>query len=243
MPDNDPITPGTFVKALFAIDARTPDDVFEGWHDPEDHWNGFGVPSFDRDNALKVIAWVADYEDSEASPRTTFRWDDGNLIMTETYDDEEQYEQHIGPDAHGRYWIGASSWTWNEIQVPDGEALGVWLQRSNENAHVYAAANNIANAWAIEAGIGWPARRIPTEKVASNAVAYLARLRPADPNQALGDETLAQLNLTQNGLPTRTGLTWTALTSEERAVVLNLAVARATQPAELRRAFEPKSVI
>ncbi len=43
MTDNDP-TPPTMVKALFAIDPRTPDDVFEGWHNPAEDWNASMSP-------------------------------------------------------------------------------------------------------------------------------------------------------------------------------------------------------
>jgi hypothetical protein len=96
MPEHDPQTPDTLVRALFAINARTPDDVFEGWHNPDRHWNGFAVPCFDCANALRVMAWAANNETPEATSRTTFRWDDDHLVMTETFDDE-QYDQRVGP--------------------------------------------------------------------------------------------------------------------------------------------------
>ena len=195
-------------------------------------------PSFDRANALRIIAWVAQNEDPEATPRTTFRWDGDDLVMTESFDQGEQYDQRVEPDPHGRYWIGANSWTWDEIQVPNGETLDAWLQRTNEDAHVHAEANNIANTWAIEAGIGWPERRIPTAIIARNAVTQLARLRPADPRRPLSDEAMTYLHLGDSG---GAHPSWADLSSEQRAALMDLAVRRATHPELLRRAFTPKS--
>ena len=241
MTDNDPATTSPLVRGLFAIDAIEPDDVFEGWHDPNLRWNRSPIPAFDRANTLKIIAWTARKEGPSADPRTTFRWDGPDLVMTETYDDGEQNEQRLSPDTHGRYWIGARTWVWNEIKVPDGESLSAWLQRTNENTYVYVAATQIANTWAIDAHIGWPARQNPAERIGEDAIAQLSELHPADASQPLSDETT--LLLRPGPQANRAPLRWNDLTPDERAALLDLAVTRATHPAALQQAFQPTSAV
>ena len=241
MTDNDATSTSPLIRGLFAIDAIEPDDVFEGWHDPSLRWNRSPIPAFDRATTLKIIAWTAKKEGPTADPRTTFRWDGPDLVMTETYEDGEQNEQRLSPDTHGRYWIGARTWVWHEVKVPADESLPAWLQRTNDNTYVYVAATRIANTWAIDAHIGWPARQTPTERIGEDAIAQLSELRPADFSQPLSEE--ARLLLRREPPAGSASLRWSNLTQEERTALLDVAVTRATHPAALQRAFQPASAV
>jgi hypothetical protein len=211
------------IRGFFEIDADTPEQVFEGWHHPEHTWNGFAVPSFDRANALKVISWVAG---TESIPVTTFHWDGDVLVMTEAFDDGDEV-QHIPPDEHGRYSIGACYWTWQELILPENVELGVYLRQRREDAIVRVSASNLVNDWGRGLGLDFRSMEAPRQAAARRAVEHLHRLRPDDPNAPLPTETLACV--VPDG-PGRSGtgehpLTWARLSDVQRRTVLNLAVA------------------
>jgi hypothetical protein len=243
--DTDHRPAGPPVNGLFAIDATGPDDVFEGWHDPDNDWNGFATPSFDRTNATKVIAWVTQAEGDWADPTTTFRWDDDVLLMTETHSPGEKYVTRIEPDDHGRYPIGAYSWTWNEIHIPEREQLGPWLRRIHEQNIVHAHANNLTIDRGTQTGLNHPALSIASRAAGERAVEHLRSLRPDDPQAPLPQETVKQLGLDgpRRARERSQPLTWAMLSDGERIKVMDLAVARATPPTLLRSAAHPRSAI
>lgn len=95
-------------KVTVTIDYET---TFDAWTDRSVRWNGWVTPAFDRAEADKVIAaMTADTEDFGCR----FRWDGDTLFMAESDGAEWYDEEQVGPDANGRYPIGAWNWTWAE---------------------------------------------------------------------------------------------------------------------------------
>lgn len=43
------------IKTLLCLDAED-SPLYEGWHDPAEHWNGWAVPYFEREQLDKVVA-------------------------------------------------------------------------------------------------------------------------------------------------------------------------------------------
>ena len=101
------------VRALFAIEARSELDVFEGWHDPDVDWNGWATPAFNRTTAEKVIAWAT--REEVGDPPISFTWQHDVLRMREADGDGQEHLTRIEPDADGRYSIGSFSWVWDEV--------------------------------------------------------------------------------------------------------------------------------
>lgn len=215
------------VKGLFAIDGTSTEDVFDGWHDPGSRWNGFATPSFERAQAERVIAWVArsyaDY-DPENVP-TTFAWDSDVLVQSDhEYDDgtSDEHIQRIEPDRHGRYPIGAYSWTWQEITIPQGWNLENWLDYGNEKTRVHVLASNLSNRRHIDLGIA-PNERIPiNNSVAQLAGALFSLLRPEDPHEELSDRTLSLAGIDPDTLDQGEDRpwTWASLAEGQRTTVV-----------------------
>lgn len=153
------------------IDATTADHVFTCTTDPEERWNGWATPSFDRANAERVIAMVLDGQTDEEWHR--FRWEGDVLIMESSDgggDDAEWYvDRYEGPE----YPIGSWAWTWSLI--PDDaptepEALNAWLADRLARTNTYCVAYNAALNAAYDRGAS------PREAIAAGEKAGEAAL-------------------------------------------------------------------
>jgi hypothetical protein len=105
--------------ASFGIDPEDTRDVFAGWHDPRQRWNGWATPRFDRAEVERIIEWVARTDRSEDAPR--FRWDGEVLVQDDPpYQDDPGYEPtRYEADEAGRYSVGSWSWTWSEVDLAE----------------------------------------------------------------------------------------------------------------------------
>jgi hypothetical protein len=130
----------TPVEALFAIDAESPEDVFRGVHFPDHRWNGWAMPSFPREQVERIIARFGQ------PGQTTFTWDGDVLLVHEAdYAEEPGYTpERVTPDAAGNYPLGAGSWTWSEVEIPEGVDMGAFLAWSMSATRAYVSANNEA---------------------------------------------------------------------------------------------------
>ena len=216
------------VRGLFAIDAKTPDDVFTGWHDPDVVWNGWATPAFDRRNTERVVAWMT--ADSCDDQIMSFAWDGDVLVMTET-DGEQQHVQRIEADAEGLYSLGAFAWVWYELRVPEGESLASWLRRSQEDRFVHTRASNFVIVKALDLGITGTDVRRAAGRAGDRAVTELAAIRPNEPDENLPPGTIEYLTVPVDGaIPTdlaATVISWAQLSDDQRQRLQELAIARA----------------
>jgi hypothetical protein len=136
MPED--ITTTERTEALFAIDPGSPDEVFPGFHDARIRWNGWACPEFDKPVAERIVTWSNTANEEFATEEAiTLRWDGDQLFITE-YGEEFP----LGPNAHGRYPIGAFSWTWSEVEAPDEVDLATYLVQSRACTQAYVDAAN-----------------------------------------------------------------------------------------------------
>jgi hypothetical protein len=112
------------VEALFCIVPTSPADVFVGVHDPDDRWNTWANPRFDRTEAERVIAAITGNEERGGlhdSERTFFEWDGDVLLVTEMQfveEGETPQAWRLEP-TDGRYQIGNYAWCWTEVADED----------------------------------------------------------------------------------------------------------------------------
>jgi len=78
-------------------------------------WNGWLTPRMDPHAVETVMhSFAKAAEEEPALPNSySHRWeDDGTLVVTETFD-EEEWVDVIEPDEDGLYDLGSHSWTWS----------------------------------------------------------------------------------------------------------------------------------
>ncbi|WP_372663603.1 hypothetical protein [Amycolatopsis kentuckyensis] len=100
--------------------AKDGSDVFPAYIVPDQDWNGFAIPGFDRETAERVVEWSnRANEDATCGERAT--WDGDTVVLT-AFDDyapgEDLGTTRHAPDADGRYWIGGHAWCWEYAEDP-----------------------------------------------------------------------------------------------------------------------------
>lgn len=90
-------------QATFTIDDE---NFFEGSYDPSDLWNGFAVPRFDWENAVKIADWLNQQAKKfpEDSTKALIRPEAMQIHIIEG----ENVDVFDGPT----YAIGAGAWCW-----------------------------------------------------------------------------------------------------------------------------------
>jgi hypothetical protein len=96
------------------------------------HWNGWAIPTFDRETTLAIVAdqseeLVAQFPETDRL--IAVEEPDGTLVVFHLVGDayydsvppEERVDAIYRPDESGRYAIGAYSWTWVEL-APEVQA-------------------------------------------------------------------------------------------------------------------------
>ena len=108
-------------RAVFSWDGDNAPG-FDGWHKPEERWNGFACPYFDLDTVRAIAFAAAELADDEPDAYDVVEIrDDGTVWVTST-SDVEPYEvpttEHGGQTLYG---VGAWCWTWDDLRtlMPD----------------------------------------------------------------------------------------------------------------------------
>lgn len=96
------------VKSEFAVDDS---NYYPGYHDPEHHWNGWAVPMFDKETAIKICKDLEKPHEEK----------DGELWVNLDPESEDSELEKVGPfkeKVDGKemdlYDIGGSIWVWAE---------------------------------------------------------------------------------------------------------------------------------
>ena len=78
--------------------------------DPEDTWNGWAYPNFEKVEVERMAAWLPEFGDG-------LMYDGATDTFTTTYD-PDALETFTGIDIDGMhlYPIGNSSWTWSIVE-------------------------------------------------------------------------------------------------------------------------------
>lgn len=110
---------------LVTIDVTgTADPLFPA-HVHDVRWNGWACPAFRRPVAEAVVEWINATAESYPDSSARAAWDGDTVVVTDPqYSHESDYApERIGPDAHGRYGIGAFGWCWfvvtEDDRIPD----------------------------------------------------------------------------------------------------------------------------
>lgn len=102
-------------KATFWIDE---DGEFEGYHDPENKWNGHAVPYFTKETAEKVLETIAkEYRlNPDVKPSEQFYWGfnshDNYFLYANAYGEGSEYVYPIQYEGQDLYCIGGYEWAW-----------------------------------------------------------------------------------------------------------------------------------
>lgn len=101
--------------AIADIESR-PECVHCAYLDPEEEWNGWACPYFERSEVERMAAWLPEFDESLV-------YDEATDAFTTTYDPDAP-ESFTGTDIDGMhlYPIGNGSWTWAII---DSSAEGL----------------------------------------------------------------------------------------------------------------------
>nr|WP_314784091.1 hypothetical protein [Olsenella uli] len=91
--------------AISDLESR-PECIHRASLDPEDTWNGWACPYFEKPEAERMSAWLPELDDGLV-------YDVATDTFTTTYDPEAT-ESFTGTDIDGMhlYPIGNGSWTW-----------------------------------------------------------------------------------------------------------------------------------
>ncbi len=89
-----------------------PGYVHRAYLDPEDTWNGWACPYFEKYEVERMAAWLPEFDDGLV-------YDEAADTFTTTYDPDAP-ESFTGTDIDGMhlYPIGSGSWTWLIVEEP-----------------------------------------------------------------------------------------------------------------------------
>lgn len=101
-------------KVAIAGFEDVPKNVHTALLDPNDKWNGWACPYFERDEVLKMAGWLSDMFTEDLV------YDAGTDTFT-VYECGEAIEDACGMDIEGHhvYPLGTGWWTW--LIVDDNE--------------------------------------------------------------------------------------------------------------------------
>ena len=99
--------------AISDLESR-PECVHRAYIDPEDTWNGWACPYFEKPEVERMAAWLHDFDDSLV-------FDETADTFTTTYDPDAP-ESFAGIDIDGMhlYPIGNGSWIWTIVEGSTG---------------------------------------------------------------------------------------------------------------------------
>ena len=97
--------------AIADLESR-PGCVHRAYLDPNDTWNGWACPYFEKPEVERMSAWLSEFDDSLV-------YDEATDTFTTTYDPDAP-ESFIGTDIDGMhlYPIGNGSWMWSILEEP-----------------------------------------------------------------------------------------------------------------------------
>lgn len=101
--------PAWYRVAITDFEDR-PDCIHRAYLDPEDTWNGWACPYFEKAEAERMNEWLPEFDDGlDYSPDTD--------AFTTRYD-PDAIETFAGTDIDGMhlYPIGNGSWTWSIVE-------------------------------------------------------------------------------------------------------------------------------
>ena len=113
-------------RAVFSWDGDNAPE-FDGWHNPEERWNGFAVPYFELDTVREIAsacnAMRADDPDAYdvVEIRDYTEPDKGVSVWVHTDDDAYEVETRTLADGQTVYSVGGWAWTWDDVRtlMPD----------------------------------------------------------------------------------------------------------------------------
>ncbi|EHF02183.1 hypothetical protein HMPREF1008_00889 [Olsenella sp. oral taxon 809 str. F0356] len=92
-----------------------PECIHRAYLDPDDHWNGWACPYFEKAEVERMLAWLPEFDDSLV-------YNPEGDTFTTTYDPDNP-EAFSGVDIDGMhlYPIGNGSWTWVIVEEEQSE--------------------------------------------------------------------------------------------------------------------------
>ena len=132
--------------AIADLESR-PECAHRAYLDPEEEWNGWACPYFEKSEVERMAAWLLEFDDG-----LVYSTEDDTF--TTTYDPDLP-EAFKGEDVDGMhlYPIGAGSWIW---VIVDGESTPA----SEDSA---AASGTIASSAAASPEPRDPAQHVPVD--------------------------------------------------------------------------------
>ena len=97
--------------AIADLESR-PECIHRAYLDPEEEWNGWACPYFEKPEVKRTAAWLPEFDDG-------LKYDEATDTFTTTYDPDAP-ESFTGVDIDGMhlYPIGSGSWTWSIVDSP-----------------------------------------------------------------------------------------------------------------------------
>lgn len=74
--------------ASFTLDMSN--EIYKGYHDPSEDWNGWAVPYFTKEVGAKIIADLLAYDSKKHPYYTGTRWDEKNEVFIIVSDGEPE---------------------------------------------------------------------------------------------------------------------------------------------------------
>ncbi len=102
-----------YVKGSFSLDEKR----YQGYHNPEQNWNGFACPAFERDVLDLILSDINAANIKGDWTKITFLPEGEEEEM-----DVAPIQIQVGDHAKIVYPIGAYAWTWMKAESEGGQS-------------------------------------------------------------------------------------------------------------------------